>query len=311
MTARFLLLMLAAWPLPSWAQSQGGAAAGCGSAAHRQFDFWIGLWTVTDAAGHFAGINRIEAGEGGCVLRESWISARGGFGGTSLNWFGADQRWHQSWVDSMGQSLQLAGGLVDGKMVMEGPPRQRITWTPVDADTVRQRWEMSANEGKTWVVAFDGVYRRAAGDPVTAAPARDGAPLLDRLAGAWIGEGRMMKDAVVVSLRIEPVLAGRFMALTWNRLGIDGPRSRFEGRAVYARGAGGRYRANWWDSHGGEQRIVASEQDGSTLEALWGDAGRTRYTLLPDGDLEVIDSTKGKDGGWKEFGRAKLRRGAR
>lgn len=311
MKVRWALLWSLMWPMWSLAQPQATAAAGCTTGAHRQFDFWIGLWTVTDAEGHLAGINRIEPGEGGCVLRETWTSARGGFSGTSLNWFGPDQRWHQSWVDSLGQTLQLTGGLRDGSMIMEGPPRQRITWTPIDAHTVRQRWEMSANDGKTWVVAFDGLYHRAGSDPAPAAAAGPGAPLLERLAGAWIGEGQWMREPVAVMFSVQPVLAGRFTELSWSSLGAAAVHGRFEGRAIYAREAPGRYRATWWDSQGNEHPILASELQGRTLEALWGESGRTRYTLLPDGDLEVIDSTRGKGGDWVEFGRSKLKRSAR
>jgi hypothetical protein len=37
--------------------------------------------------------------------------------------------------------------------------RQRITWTP-EGDGLRQVWETSSDDGKTWEVAFDGQYRR-------------------------------------------------------------------------------------------------------------------------------------------------------
>ena len=60
----------------------------------------------------------------------------------------------------------------DGAMVMEGwgptgedgldpVDRQRITWTP-EGDGLRQVWETSSDDGKTWEVAFDGLYRRRA-----------------------------------------------------------------------------------------------------------------------------------------------------
>ncbi len=307
MIVRTLLLTLVtttaiaqAPPAPAPAQ-----ATRCTTSAHRQFDFWIGLWAVTDAEGHFAGVNRIEPRNGGCVLHEHWMSARGGYSGTSLNWLGADQRWHQSWVDSMGQALQLTGGLAGGSMVMEGAPKQRITWTPIDRDTVRQRWEMSANEGKSWTVAFDGLYHRVADPP---APAAAEGSLLARLAGDWIGEGDVMGKRVAVMLHVGPVLAGRFTELRWLNLGGGAAHTRFEGRAVYALESPGHYRATWWDSEGSEHPIMASEQGDATLEALWGEAGRTRYTLLPGGEIEVIDSTKHKDGNWVEFGRSHLTR---
>jgi len=96
-------------------------------------------------------------------LLENW-SGRGGFTGKSLNIYDRDdKRWHQTWVDSSGGLLMIAGGLVDKRMVLSseaGGAWQRITWTPNDDGSVRQFWEASADAGKTWTVQFDGKYVR-------------------------------------------------------------------------------------------------------------------------------------------------------
>jgi hypothetical protein len=71
-------------------------------------------------------------------------------------------------VDNGGTLLNLEGGIEDGKMVLAGDTldekgmkvRNRITWTRVDADHVRQLWESSSDGGKTWEVAFDGMYTK-------------------------------------------------------------------------------------------------------------------------------------------------------
>jgi hypothetical protein len=49
-------------------------------ARRRQFDFWIGEWDVTGLDGRFIGTDRIEAAEGGCLLRETWTGAASGTG---------------------------------------------------------------------------------------------------------------------------------------------------------------------------------------------------------------------------------------
>ena len=54
-------------------------------------------------------------------------------------------------------------------MSMSGPSatdpkatvQQRITWTPAADGTVRQLWESTSDEGRTWTVLFDGRYVRA------------------------------------------------------------------------------------------------------------------------------------------------------
>lgn len=139
--------------------------APCSSAQHRQFDFWLGEWEVTEA-GKVAGHNRITRILGGCALREEWTGA-GGTNGTSLNVYDeATRRWRQTWVDDKGNVLLLEGGLSAGQMVLEGDrpvasgktARQRIRWTPLSGGRVRQLWESSGDSGKTWETAFDGTY---------------------------------------------------------------------------------------------------------------------------------------------------------
>ena len=136
----------------------------CQAAEHRQFDFWLGEWEVFLPNGNKAGDSRIESIAGGCALLENWTGGRG-FSGKSVNIYDrADQRWHQSWVDSSGARLELAGVFADKRMVLSSAPRagaiQRIAWSPNDDGSVRQLWESSADEGKTWTVQFDGRYVR-------------------------------------------------------------------------------------------------------------------------------------------------------
>jgi hypothetical protein len=136
---------------------------------NHDFDFWAGDWEVTNQAnGKIAGHNRIELKHDGRVLVENYTTP-GAYTGMSVNAYdGQAKRWHQCWVDSAGGVLDLYGGLVEGKMVLTGetkqangsPQLERITWTPNADGTVRQHWEQSADGGKTWTSAFDGLYRR-------------------------------------------------------------------------------------------------------------------------------------------------------
>ena len=136
----------------------------CQSAEHRQFDFWLGDWEVFLPNGNKAGDNRIEAIAAGCALLENW-SGRGGFSGKSLNSYDrTGKRWHQSWVDSSGSRLELAGTFADRRMVLSSAPAagvvQRIAWSVNEDGSVRQLWESSADGGATWTVQFDGRYVR-------------------------------------------------------------------------------------------------------------------------------------------------------
>ncbi|MGH7467319.1 MAG: hypothetical protein ACRENP_04970 [Longimicrobiales bacterium] len=149
-------------PLAAAAQTP----TGCKETQHRQFDFWIGEWTVTNAAGQTMGHNVIRSILDGCALEESWTGARGG-NGKSFNFFERG-RWHQVWVsNSAGGILRLQGALETGAMVMtgesSGPNGQvlnRIRWEKLEGGKVRQTWDVSSNGGQTWQTSFQGVYSR-------------------------------------------------------------------------------------------------------------------------------------------------------
>ena len=133
----------------------------------RQFDFWIGEWDVTTPDGKPAGSSKIELIANRAGLLENW-TGNGGYTGKSLNAYnGAKKQWKQYWVGTGGGVLELAGGLVDGNMVLMGehdvsgkPTVEKITWTPNADGSVRQHWEQSTDGGKSWTDAFDGLYRR-------------------------------------------------------------------------------------------------------------------------------------------------------
>ena len=161
-----ILALLAGGPSASIAPAdQPTPKSDCTAAEFHQFDFWLGSWGVT-AQGKPAGSSRIESAMSGCAIVEHWSSANGGQG-TSLNFY--DRRtkaWSQAWIDEGGNALHLKGGLKDGRMVLQSDPQptpkglvvQRIRWSREPAGVVRQLWESSSDEGKTWTVAFDGMY---------------------------------------------------------------------------------------------------------------------------------------------------------
>jgi hypothetical protein len=159
--------MLAAATLACLAGS-AAAAAPCDDAPFREFDFWIGEWDVRDAEGKSAGTNTITREENGCVVVERWRSPKGGTG-QSLNYYDpAAKRWKQVWVGG-GAILHMAGGSSDRSMRLEGPLQYlgsdritilRGTWSLLPDGRVRQLFEESDDEGKTWTTWFDGYYTK-------------------------------------------------------------------------------------------------------------------------------------------------------
>lgn len=149
----------------------------CASPLYSQFDFWVGDWDVypnikDPAKAPLIAHSRIEKLYGGCAIRENWMPLKGGGGGGSLN--GPDLstgRWHQTWMDSSGGRVEFEGGRVGDAMVLtgfwrgvNGPGKDgliRMTYTPIDPNTVRQHGEVSVDHGLTWQPNFDFIYRRA------------------------------------------------------------------------------------------------------------------------------------------------------
>lgn len=132
---------------------------------NRQFDFWLGEWDVL-ANGQKAGESKIEYSLDGCLLIENY-TATSGYSGKSLNFYDAgDKKWHQIYTDNGGNVSRYSGELKDGKMYFWGENTDtkgnkslvRMEFTPNSDGSVRQLYEGSTDEGKTWSIYFDGHY---------------------------------------------------------------------------------------------------------------------------------------------------------
>lgn len=165
-------LLLLAVGAPTTGRAQAQPVAPCAAAAFRAFDFWVGQWEVVNPAGTVVGQNEIVVRNNGCTLHESYTTPAG-YSGQSINAYDASRnRWHQTWSDTGGLLLLIEGESPrDGVMRLEGTRTgpggelltERITWTRLDADRVRQHWQTSTDGGQTWRTTFDGEYRRAGG----------------------------------------------------------------------------------------------------------------------------------------------------
>ncbi|HEX3672671.1 MAG TPA: hypothetical protein VHU87_00220 [Rhizomicrobium sp.] len=153
-------------------------------ATGRALDFWVGDWTVTNADGTKAGVNRIVQTLGGCAVTENWHGVTAGDDGMSLFTYDARRHtWDQVWVTP---DTSRAGGLkhkamtgvlyagavrFEGTIVTpKGPLIDRTTLTPWRDGRVRQQIEWSKDNGRTWKTVFDAYYNRK-GRPDLGAPA--------------------------------------------------------------------------------------------------------------------------------------------
>ena len=165
-TALCILALTSPCARPTWAEEPSERP--CAAPEHRQFDFWIGNWTVATSDGKTAGDNRIETILDGCALMETWTGASGTRGRSVNIYSQRSGQWHQTWVDTNGTLLQLDGGIEDGKMVLSGsdpgakgaPVHHEITWEKLDDGRVRQHWRISKDGKTSWNDVFIGFYTR-------------------------------------------------------------------------------------------------------------------------------------------------------
>lgn len=135
---------------------------------YRHFDFWIGEWDVY-VQGNKVGENSITIAKGGCAIHENYTTARN-YAGQSINFYDPiDQKWHQHWVGSGGDTYNYLEtkrepGLLQFQSKFMNPggnvTLSRLTFTLLEDGTVRQLFEGSSDEGKTWTPAFDGIYKK-------------------------------------------------------------------------------------------------------------------------------------------------------
>lgn len=138
----------------------------CSGELHQAFDFWVGEWEVKTADGKVAGHNIITKQD--CYLFERWSGA-GGSGGASLNFVNpATGLWTQDWMGSGGGRILIEGEFKDGSMTLVGTNTLpngtqrafRGSWTPLKDGRVRQFFEESKDDGKSFAPWFEGFYQK-------------------------------------------------------------------------------------------------------------------------------------------------------
>ena len=140
-----------------------------GVAEANAFDFWLGRWEVRATDGTLIGHNTITKRDGGCSIQERWEGSGGSSGSSVSFYLPSRKEWRQVWTGSSGTMFDITGEAGNGTMHLEGsieyaePNRVvafRGTWTEGPDGRVRQRLEEFDLVAQTWVVWFDGFYRR-------------------------------------------------------------------------------------------------------------------------------------------------------
>ena len=137
---------------------------------------------------------------------------------------------------------------------------------------------------------------------------------ISKLMGSWAGEGKAFGMPSRPEMKWELTLNGKFIKLNYKNemKSAKGETRTFEGHGYYKSLGDGKYQGTWFDSQGAQHPIKATFED-NALTSNWGtpetEEGRTVYRITANDEVEVVDSVrKKKDGTWREFSRAKLKR---
>jgi hypothetical protein len=135
---------------------------------NRQLDYWLGDWTVTYPGMAGSAASKVSLDLGKCLLVESWDGGKGHSGKNMFAYSADDQSWHGMFADNEGRVHVFEGKVSNGLAEFAGPSRgpdgqkvlNRVKVVRVDANTVEQSWEKSADNGATWTTVFRGKYSR-------------------------------------------------------------------------------------------------------------------------------------------------------
>jgi tetratricopeptide (TPR) repeat protein len=135
---------------------------------HHAFDFWIGEWTVTQN-GQFVGDSSVQPILGHCTIFEQWEGASGTFG-KSFNYYDpAFDHWRQIWISDSRSIIEFTGQARDGGIFFTAETidpasgdvtHHKFEFTVIGDDGVRQYWETSTDDKKSWQSIWDAEYTR-------------------------------------------------------------------------------------------------------------------------------------------------------
>jgi catechol 2,3-dioxygenase-like lactoylglutathione lyase family enzyme len=155
------LAILAASALP--------AASGPCGAAHADLEFFLGAWDVLDQNGRSAGTSQVAIGMDGCTVTETWQAA-GSFGGINVHAYSAEEkRWHALYVDNHGHVHAFVGTAGNDRVEYTGTSRDETGREVLHRMSIARGadrkvdvwWRKSTDNGKTWITAYQAVYRAA------------------------------------------------------------------------------------------------------------------------------------------------------
>jgi hypothetical protein len=168
--ALLLLVGLCIWPgMTVHAFAASGAGACGASTESRQFDFWLGDWTIAAPGGSSSSSSKVSLSLDQCLLVEKWDGGKGHAGENMFAYSVDDKSWYGMFADNMGRAHVFTGHVMSGVAEFDGTNRgpngervlDKVKVVRMAPNKVEQTWEKSTDNGATWTTVFRGEYNRS------------------------------------------------------------------------------------------------------------------------------------------------------
>lgn len=138
----------------------------CASPHHREFDYFVGNYTVFNKNGKQIGTDEVTSEMDGCALLEHWHGRT--VQGVGYSAYDETRReWVQTFFQNDGTVLIFRGNMTKDGMLISGidypkpgvTEQNRVLFRRLP-DGFEEYWTVSTDKGRTWHVIFDGFFRR-------------------------------------------------------------------------------------------------------------------------------------------------------
>jgi hypothetical protein len=140
----------------------------CANGEHRELDFWLGNWSVSNN-GASVGKSKVELALDQCLIVENWEGAKNHSGETIFAYSPGDHQWYGMSGDNEGRMHvftegKVTAGVAEFQGTSRGPNGEtvlnRMKLARLGADKVEETWEKSSDSGSSWNVVYRGEYSR-------------------------------------------------------------------------------------------------------------------------------------------------------
>jgi hypothetical protein len=166
----FLLLGAIGACLPSRAFAATDAEPCATNTEIRQLDYWLGNWSIGNAAASDHSTSKVSLSLDNCMFVEHWENGKGHATQKMFAYSPEDKNWYGMFADNEGRvHVFLDGKVSSGTAEFHGPSRgpsgevvlNRLKVARLSANQIEEVWEKSTDNGAHWTTAYRAEYSRA------------------------------------------------------------------------------------------------------------------------------------------------------